>query len=385
MFDGVRSNDGGATVVVDDERILGVAARGSRLPVGCERIIFADCTLLPGLIDTHVHLCGDAGPDALARLSEFGDEEQAAVIEESLVAHRASGVTTVRDLGDPNWAVIDWRDRHGEPTNLPRVLGSGPPITSMNGHCWNMGGEVKGLDELRRAVRERSERNVDVVKIMAGGGGTPGTDPFGQQFSAEELFAVVAEAHVHGLAVTAHAHSRGAIRNAVTAGADGIEHCTFVTETGVDLDATLVSDLVESGVTVCPTLGTTPGVLPPPEVRELMRRAGLTYERRVQDVGDLFRGGVRLMSGSDAGIGPPKRHGVLPYSVADLVDGGVPHADALASATSVAADGCGIGDRVGRVRPGLDADLLVVHGDPLRDIAALRDVAAVYVRGVRCE
>lgn len=385
MFDGMRASDGGATVVVEDERILGVAARGTRLPLGCERVTFPDATLLPGLIDTHVHLCCDGGPGALERISEYGDEEQSAVIEESLVAHRANGVTTVRDLGDASWAVIDWRDRHGEPTNLPRVLGSGPPITSPNGHCWNMGGEVKGLDALRQAVRERAERGVDIVKIMAGGGETPGTDPFGEQFNAEELHAVVAEAHHEGLAVTAHAHSRGAIRNAVTAGVDGIEHCTFITDLGVDLDATLVSDLVESGAMVCPTLGAMPGVLPPPEVRELRRRAGLTPERRVQDVGDLFRGGVRLVSGSDAGVGPLKRHGVLPYAVADLVNGGVPQVDALASATSRAADGCGIGDRVGRVRPGLDADLLVVHGDPLRDIAALRDVAAVYVRGVRCE
>lgn len=386
LFDGVRAVTEGATVVIDDGRILGVAPRGTRLPSGCERIRFADATLLPGLIDAHVHLCCDGGPDALLRLPEFDDEEQAAVIERSLLAHRAAGVTCVRDLGDREWAVVDWRDRHGEPTNLPRVLASGPPITSVGGHCWNMGGEVRGVDALRQAVRERADRGVDIVKIMASGdAGTPGSDPLDSQFGAEQLGVVVGEARRHGLRVVAHAHPLDVIRDAVLAGVDGIEHCGFLTAAGVDVDPTVVVDLVESGVAVGPTLGTVPGAEPPEAAGELMRRAGLTYERRIRDVGDLFRGGVRLVSGSDGGVGPGRPHGVLPYAVADLVAGGVPPADALASATSVAADVCGIAHHAGRVRPGLVADLLIVRGDPFADIVALRDVAAVYVRGVRCE
>src|SRR6476660_5976911 len=115
-----------------------------------------------------------------------------AVIEGSLRAHLASGVTTVRDLGDRSWAVIDWRDRNRDDTGMPTVPASGPPITSPGGHCWNMGGQARGVDELCRAVQHRAERGVDIVKIMASGGiSTPGTDAFAPQFIIEELRAVV--------------------------------------------------------------------------------------------------------------------------------------------------------------------------------------------------
>ncbi|MGH3359717.1 MAG: amidohydrolase family protein [Nocardioidaceae bacterium] len=376
----------GATVVIDDGRILGITPRGGRLPTGCERVRFPDSTLLPGLVDAHVHLCCDSAPGALERLSELDEPEVEATIEDSLAAHRASGVTTVRDLGDRGWAVIDWRDRHADGTNLPTVVGSGPPITSPKGHCWNMGGEANGVDELTRAVHERAERRVDLVKVMASGGaGTPGTDLFSPQFSVGELRAVVEESHARGLAVTAHAHALEAIRGAVAAGVDGIEHCSFLGPVGVDVDGVVVSDLIESRIAVCPTLGMAPGVAPPPHVLELMRKAGVTYEGRVRTVGALFRAGVRLVSGSDGGIDPGKPHGVLPRAVMSLVDGGIPASDALASATSIAADACGLGARKGRIRPGLDADLVVVGGDPLTDIAALQNVRVVYIGGRRCE
>lgn len=136
----------------------------------CDVVDFPDATLLPGLIDTHVHLCGDGGLGVLDRLPTFSDEEMTAVIEDSLRAHLACGVTTVRDLGDRSWAVIDWRDRHRSSIAVPTVLASGPPITSPGVHCWNMGGQARGADELRHGVEQRLERGVDIVKIMASGG-----------------------------------------------------------------------------------------------------------------------------------------------------------------------------------------------------------------------
>ncbi|MGH3605403.1 MAG: amidohydrolase family protein, partial [Pseudonocardiaceae bacterium] len=131
---------------------------GMPLPDGCDVVDFPDATLLPGLIDTHVHLCGDGGHGALDRLPTFSAEEMTAVIEGSLRAHLASGVTTVRDLGDRSWAVIDWRDRNRGDTGMPSVLASGAPITSPGGHCWNMVGQARGVDELCRAVQHRTER-----------------------------------------------------------------------------------------------------------------------------------------------------------------------------------------------------------------------------------
>jgi imidazolonepropionase-like amidohydrolase len=384
VFDGERNLPGAATVLIEGSRIVGVQPSGMPLPHGCEVVDFPDATLLPGLIDTHVHLCGDGGHGALDRLPTFSDEEMTAVIEDSLRAHLASGVTTVRDLGDRSWAVIDWRDRNGGNTGMPTVLASGPPITSPGGHCWNMGGQARGVAELCRALQHRAERGVDIVKIMASGGvSTPGTDAFAAQFTVEELRVVVEQAHAAGLLVTAHAHPLTAIRNAVDAGVDAIEHGTFVTETGIEVPDAVVASLVAYSIAVCPTLGRARDVALTPASLELMRKTGMTYEVRVQTVGQLHRAGVYLVSGSDGGINPSRRHGVLPEAVIDLVDGGVCTADALASATSLAAKACGIDDRKGRLVADFDADLLLVDGDPLADITALRNPAAFYVRGHR--
>jgi imidazolonepropionase-like amidohydrolase len=344
---------------------LGVQPPGMALPDGCAVADYSPATLLPGLIDTHVHLCGDSGPGALDRLPTFSDEELTTVIEDALLVHLAVGVTTVRDLGDRLWAVLNWRDRHQETIGAPTVLASGPPITSPGGHCWNMGGQAQGVRALRRAVRERAERGVDIVKIMASGGAnTPGTDAARPQFSVEELRAVVEEAHAGGLVVTAHAHPLTAIRDALAAGVDAIEHCTFITATGIEVPDSVVAALAESAIPVCPTLGAAPGVVASPAVLEFKRKAGLTDQARAQTVGRLHRAGVHLVSGSDGGITPGKRHGVLPEAVSALVDGDVSPTDALASATARAAVACGVGDRKGRVAAGFDADLLIVDGDP---------------------
>jgi imidazolonepropionase-like amidohydrolase len=383
LFDGNLVMSGGV-VTVQDGRIVGVDPRGTSLPADCEVVRFPDATLLPGLIDTHTHLCGDSGVDALDRLPDFTDAEMIAVIEHSLQDELLAGVTTVQDLGDYQWAVVDWRDAHRDDIAFPTVLASGPPITIPGGHCWNMGGEVQGVEDFRRAVRQRAERQVDVVKIMASGGAmTLGTDVTVPQFTADEISVVVEEGHAHGLRVTAHAHAVDAIRAALKGGVDSVEHCTFLTQAGIVVDDDIVADLVRTGTPVCPTLGVMPGNSPPPRVLEMMRRLHFDEGSRNRLFADLHRAGVRLVSGSDSGIGPGKRHGVMRESVISLVEFGVPTVDALASATSGAADVCGLVDRKGRLRAGFDADLLVVDGDVCSDITALRNVQAVYVRGER--
>jgi imidazolonepropionase-like amidohydrolase len=384
VFDGTQWVADGSVVLVREGRIAGLQPGGVPLPEGCDVDEFPRATLLPGLIDAHVHLCADSGPAALDRLSGFSDEEMAAVIENSLGVQLAAGVTTVRDLGDRRWAVIEWRDRNRRTAALPTVIGSGPPITSPKGHCWNMGGEVQGVTALRRAVRERADRGVDIVKIMASGGAnTPGTDPSRPQFTFAEIEAVVTEAHAAGLPVTAHAHALNAIRYALGAGVDGIEHCTFITETGIDVDDTVVATLVKSAVPVCPTLGSVPGTEPPPAVLELLRKAGMSNESRAQTVARLHQAGARIVAGSDAGINPGKPHGVLSEALIQLVGGGVSTSDALASATSIAAEVCTVAERTGRLTPGLDADLLLLDGDTRADITTLRNVEAVYMQGER--
>ncbi|MGY1652471.1 amidohydrolase family protein [Geodermatophilus sp. SYSU D01119] len=376
-FDGERVLRDGALVLVDDGRIVGVQPASAAAPDGVPVTALPGTTLLPGLVDTHVHLCGDSGPRALDRLPELSPAEVDATVAGSLRQHLAAGVTAVRDLGDVGWAVVE-----RAPDDGPTVVASGPPLTSPGGHCAGMGGGVRGAGPLRAAVRERAGRGAGVVKLMASGGAmTPGTDMAACQFTAAEVRAVVEEAHRLGLPVTAHAHALSAVRQVLAAGVDGIEHCSCLTATGWGVPPGLAGQLARAGVVVGPTLGLAEGAVPPPRVQALIARLGMTEEARAADAARLHAAGVRLVSGVDSGIAPGKPHGIVARAVASLAGAGVLAADALATATAGAARACGLGHRTGRLAPGLDADLLLVDGDPTRDVAALARVRLVVSRG----
>ncbi|TCC43928.1 amidohydrolase family protein [Kribbella capetownensis] len=373
-FDGERFS-GPGVVLVEDGKIAGVAAT---VPSDWQVQEVPGGTILPGLIDAHVHLCADSGPGALDRLPQTSEGDLAATIEQSLRIHLAAGVTTVRDLGDHNDAVLSWRARGV--AGLPHVVAAGAPITSVGGHCWYLGGEAAGVEQLEAAVRVRAEAGADVIKIMASGGAmTPGSDTMSPQFTGDELRAAVNQAHDLGLPITAHAHALSAVRQALEAGVDGIEHCTCLTPDGVRIDADLLDGLAAAGIAVCATLGSDPSIVVPPEVLEMAAKSGISQAGLQQTTRRLYDGGVRIVAGSDGGIAPPKPHGLLPATLAEYVLAGLSEVAALTAATSTAAEVLGL--RKGRVRPGYDADLLVVKGDPARDISALTAVAAVYLAG----
>lgn len=388
-FDGERAVPGGALVLVDGGRIAGVEPGTAPAPEGCQVLEVPGGTVLPGLIDVHVHLCADGTDGTLDRIGEPGEDAMTAVIEESLRRHLAAGVTTVRDLGDRRFAVLDWRSSGRSRSGVyPAVVSAGPPITSVGGHCASMGGQADGQDELRAAVRERAGRGADVVKIMTSGGfATTGTQVMLCQFTLGELRAVVEEAHAAGLPVTAHAHGLPAVHMAMAAGVDGIEHCSFLTDTGISQSGEDLARLAAAGPAVCPTLGTAGTLVPPPNAVATLGKLGMTMEQMVKmrkrRVAQMHAAGVRIVSGSDGGIAAAKPHGLLPVSVASLAEGGVSTAAALASATALAAAACGLGDTKGRLRAGYDADLLVVDGDPVADIGHLARPAAVFAAGRR--
>jgi imidazolonepropionase-like amidohydrolase len=322
-FDGERPIPGGALVLVEGATIVGVEPGSAAAPADCAVTYLPGATLLPGLIDAHVHLCADSANNALDRLPDMSADRLDAVIATAMRDQLAAGVTAVRDLGDRQWVVLDLADTdHGGPT----VVASGPPITSARGHCWSMGGEATSDDQLRRAVQERAERGASVVKIMTRGGVlTPGTDVMTCQFTLGEVRLVVEEAHREGLPVTAHAHGVPAVELSLAAGVDGIEHCTCMTRTGLRTPPELAARIAAAGTPVCPTLGRVPGIEPSTQLKALMERLGAGWDDRLTQVTDLYRAGVIMISGGDSGIGTAKPHGVLPYAIANLTECGGPN------------------------------------------------------------
>lgn len=374
LFDGLRGRTvTGATVLVQGTRI---AAVGGRLPVPtAARVHDLDgATLLPGLIDTHVHLAFDSGPDPVASLAARSDDE---VLDAMVIAARAAlrgGVTTLRDLGDRTYLSLKLRDR----PDLPTILAAGPPITTPGGHCHFLGGAIAATENaVRDAVREHAGRGVDVIKIMASGGNlTPGSRQDLPQFPPEALAAAVSEAHRIGLPITAHAHAVQAIADAVRAGVDGIEHASFWTLNGINARPALIEAIAASGIVVGATIGMRPiaGLAPPPEVLRRLPAMQATLQA-------LHRAGALLVAGTDAGIAPIKPPDVVRYAPAAFVELGMSPVDALRAVTSTAATALGIGDRKGRLAPGFDADILAVDGDPLTDPTALHRIRAVIGRG----
>lgn len=389
VFDGTAFVPGGATVIVDADTIVGVEPYDYAVPAGCP-VTSYDGTLLPGLVDAHVHLVSDAGLGSLERAGTQSDDEVDATIAESLRKQARAGVTTVRDLGDTRYLTLAFRDR--EDPGVPRIVAAGPPVTIPEGHCHYLGGSVDGPDEIRAAVRERAERGVDVVKVMASGGMvTMGTDVFGVQFTPEELRVLVDAAHEHGLPVVAHAHSLAGIEHALDAGVDGLEHFTGLVEGGIDVPDAVLARTAEAGAVVDMTFGFDFDAFermpsPPPNVVEAMRRTGLdphTLTETRQRVATRVRDhGIAVVSGDDAGAGPIKPHGGISSAIGDLVGGGYPIDEALRTATSQAAAACGLGDVTGALAPDLRADILVVDGDLRTDVGVLARPVAVMVRGV---
>ena len=377
LFDGTGPALIRDPVVLIEGSVIRDVCSGGRVPEtpgGSTVIDLPGATLLPGLVDTHVHLAFDASADPVGNLARRRGDEIAATMAEAGRAALRGGVTTVRDLGDHSYLSLGLRGQ----ADLPTVVAAGPPITTPGGHCHYLGGAVAPTCEgVRAAVREHACRGVDVVKIMASGGNlTPGSRQHLAQFPSEVLRAAVDEAHRLGLPVTAHAHAVAAIADAVEAGVDGLEHVSFWTEEGVDAPAGLIRLIAARQIAVGATLGMVPvpGMSPPPALAVRMP-AMIANMRR------LCESGALMVAGTDAGIAPVKPHDVVRHAPPALRQLGFSPAGALRAITSVAAGVCGLGHRKGRIAPGFDADILVVDGDPVADPEALHRIRAVYARG----
>ena len=375
LFDGQRFI-GPADVVIEGSTI---ARFGPPEDHGADVAVddLGDVTVLPGLVDAHQHLTWDCSTDPVAWHVDHDDD---ALLDRARANARralAAGITTIRDLGGRNLVPLVLRDELAhDPVVGPTLLVSGPPLTTPGGHCHFLGGECADVAELEATVARQAEAGVDAIKIMATGGNvTPGSLPHESQFGLAELQAVVRAAHEYGLPVAAHAHGTSGVADAVDAGVDSIEHCSFMTVDGIAQDPDLVARIADSGIVVSITSGSLPGELPPPIALRLPALAA--HFRSMLDAG------ARCILSTDAGIGPLKPHDVLPRAVLQAVDVvNLPTERALAMCTSLPADALGIGDRAGSVRPGAPADLLVVDGLLDRDPEAILRPVRVVRSGV---
>lgn len=364
-------------LVVAGSQITDVRRRSDPLPPGAVLLDLGDATLMPGFVDVHAHLSLDGRPDAEARLTSTPDAE---LVDTMCAAARSAlwgGVTTLRDLGAPRLLGVDARRRlaaGAEPA--PHVLVAGAPITVPGGHAHFLGGVVDDTRGVRTLVRELNATGVDVVKVMASGGRlTPGSDTSKPQFTDEDMRALVDEAHELGLPVTAHAYPSTAIVQVVACGVDGIEHCFFSVNGGLAPDPALIDEIARRDIAVCPTLGLSPSWEVPPGFQAFL-------DVFAEVVTLMHDRGVRLVAGVDSGALPGKQHGALPYAIAEFARLGMTNMEAIAAGTEVGARVCGLSNRKGVLRPGFDADVVAVRGNPLTRIEDVSRVCFVMAGGM---
>lgn len=386
---------GAATIIVTDGKIVSLEA-GYKAPRDKKvRVIdLKDSYVLPGLIDSHVHLTSDTGGIA-SQLEDvtLSPAAQAFNAWDNGMKTLNAGFTTVRNLGDGDGAVLALRDaiNDGQVTG-PRILDAGASLSASAGHMdgslgfrdelrefFNAAGNTcSGADDCRRAVRLQIARGADVIKLATTGGVNSRIGAgLGKQMFEDEARAIVETAKLFGKKVAAHAHGADGIRLALLAGVDSIEHGTI-------LDPETIDAFVASDAYYVPTLSTVNGYIErlkdnpdayEPDVRAKIEwRIGITGK----SLEVLYAKGVKIAFGTDAGV---SKHGRNADEFELMVKFGMPPAEAIKAATINAADLLGLTAEIGTLEPGKSADLIAVKGDPLKDVKVLKQVEFVMVRG----
>ncbi|MBV8685581.1 MAG: amidohydrolase family protein [Alphaproteobacteria bacterium] len=376
-------------VVITDGRIVSVVGRGGarpNIPAGAKRIDLPGKTLLPGLIDMHVHLTSLAEIGGYRGL-QYTDSFWSAVGAANAVKTLRAGFTTVRNVGADGFQDVGLREAiDGGWLEGPRIVTAGYAIGATGGHCDNNAlppsldrkepSVVNSPEEARAKVRWLHKYGAQVIKICATGGVfSLGDSVGGQQLSLEEMKAIADEAHMLGLKVAAHAHGDEGIRTAILAGIDTIEHCSLASDATIALavqhrtwfDMDIYNDdyILATGT----ANGTEQESLDKEKMIGLKQRQ--TFQRAV-------RAGVPMLFGTDAGVYP---HGDNARQFAKMVEWGMTPMQAIQAATRNAAQALGREGDVGAIAVGRYGDLVAVSGDPLKDVRTLEHVDAVIKGG----
>ncbi len=384
---------GVTSIVIENGRISAVLDGRQSGPAGARVIDLGNRFLLPGLIDSHVHLDSDAGGDAALIESVTSSPALDALRAQwnGMKTLRA-GFTTVRNLGDGRGATLALRDAVENGWVMgPRIIDAGRSISVTSGHmdgtlslaeglqsAVNQDNLCDGADSCREAVRRQVRRGVDVIKIATTGGVNSRIGAgLGQQMFADEAKAVVETAHLHGKKVAVHAHGTEGINVALAAGADSIEHGTMPNEETLRL-------FKQGGAYYVSTLSTVngyrerlakdPNAYPPAVLEKVLWRLEVTGKALEKAV----PAGVKIAFGTDAGV---SKHGRNADEFELMVKHGMTPATAIVAATTNAAELLGLSKEVGALRPGMAADLIAVPGNPLADVTALKTVEFVMKGG----
>ena len=396
VIDGTGANPlENAAVVVEGSTIKAVVRHGqATLPEGphVRTLDLPNGYLLPGLIDSHIHLSfGVYGSSHEELMNNDSDQVMLLRAAQNAFTHLKSGVTTVRENGARNQVAFDLREgaRRGYATT-PRLYLCGRPVTITGGHFHWCNQEADGVDGVRAAVRELIKDGADHIKIMASGGATTITDNRKPSFSVEELRAIVDEAHNFGKLTTAHCLATQSLTNALDAGLDMIEHAGFREPDGsYKFDNAIAERISEEGLYVCPTVQTGFRQREALMAKELERSLTAMEQDRLEGLkakcesqleflGRMWNDfGINIVSGTDA----VEILGDYCLGLELMAQAGMSNMDIIRASSSVAAQAIDAGHLIGTVEPGKEADLIVVDQDPLQDIRALRSMKMVMRAG----
>ena len=405
LFDPVAGRMlGQTTVITDGQRIrevkAGLADRAAyekaALEAGARRVSYIglhDATCLPGLIDSHTHLTGETSPTGYTDQFRWNVADYA--IRATVYAQRTllAGFTTARNLGDNAGESIALRNAiNAGIVPGPRIVTAGGAIGSTGGHADSTDGYrkdlagdpgpadgiINGADDAWKAVRQHYKDHVDLLKIMPSGGVLDESSSVDNaQMTSAEIEAVVAAAHDYGFTVAAHAHGAEAIRRAVLAGVDSIEHGTFMTDADMKL-------MKQHGTWYVPTIiagryveekANEPGYYPA-QIAAKAKQVGPLIQATA---GRAYRAGVKIAFGTDSAVYP---HGGNAREFVYMVEAGIPPLYALQAATTHAAELLKKSKDLGSIEPGKLADVVAVKGNPLEDIALMQQVDFVMKDGV---
>lgn len=354
---------------------------------------FTGKTIMPGMVDTHTHHTGFGDGRSGDDLAELPNEVLVLQAAKNARAALYSGVTSARENGAKDYTTFKLRQAIQEGiTEGPRLVLCGPPISTIGGHLGYFGGEVTGQTEARAMVRRHVKEGADYIKITATGGTTKTSFPWLSSLNVDELTAITDEAHKFGKLTATHCLSTQGIINSLDANVDMIIHCIFNNPDGSsDFRKDVAERIGEQGAYINPTLHVLKSriwaLLKTQESRTLtpQEKLDLDDRKRFYDISlehchKLIEMGLKIVTGSDSSWGDYKL-GNTPYETEALVDAGFSPMEGIVSVTSEAANSIGIGEKVGIIEAGKEADIIIVDGDPSKDIKALWNVENVFKSG----